>query len=91
MCLNLQEDSFTDGSGQNDLLSSSSSMSSGLSSSSDGYSSNKSLLPPPGMPSFLPDFHTTQVLCKLVNGSIYSFYCICLIRCCSHLVVAVEQ
>ena len=56
--LNLQKESFTDGSGQKDRLSSSSSTSSKSSSSSDECGSDKSLLSslsPPGMPSSSPN------------------------------------
>ena len=61
--LNLQEDSFTDGSGQKDRSSSTST------ESSNSSGSDKPLLPPSGTSSLSADLsHFTQVLCKLCMG-----------------------
>ena len=65
--LNLQEDSFTDGSGQKDPSSLPSSESNNFSDECGGL--NKPLLSPSGTSSSLPDLsHFTQVLCKLCMG-----------------------
>ena len=71
--LNLQEDSFTDGSGQKDPASSPSSESNNY---SDECGLDKPLLSSPGTCTFSsPDLsHCTQVLCKLVYGPICSCY-----------------
>ena len=51
----MQEDSFTDGSGQNDQLSPPSRSISESSSSSEEFGPNDPLMSPPGMPSLSPD------------------------------------